>query len=155
MQLHELKPNTASKTKKRIGRGGSRGKTSGRGTKGQKARAGNSMRPHIREIIKKIPKKRGYGKNRAKSLGLQVPVAVVNVSILDKNYKSGEKVTPDSLFKKGLIRKVSGNYPRVKILGNGEIKTKVVIARCDISKEAISKVEKAGGSIIKAGVGTK
>ena len=65
MQLHELKPTKARKSVKRIGRGGKRGKTSGRGTKGQKARAGNSMRPEMRDIIKKLPKLRGHGKNRA------------------------------------------------------------------------------------------
>ena len=61
MQLHELKRATPNKTAKRVGRGGGRGKTSGRGTKGQKARAGHSIRPDIREQLKKIPKLRGRG----------------------------------------------------------------------------------------------
>lgn len=150
MMLHEIKRKTKYKTKKRIGRGGSRGKTSGRGTKGQKARAGNSMRPEIRDLIKKLPKRRGYGQNRAKSLGKKVSVAVINVSVLDREFESGQKVTPDILIKKNLVRKVSGSYPDVKILGNGEIKAKLIIMKCSVSKEAKSKIEKAGGSVVLA-----
>ncbi len=60
MQIHELKRKTENRKKKYIGRGGRRGKTCGRGTKGQNARAGRKKRPEIRDIIKKLPKKRGY-----------------------------------------------------------------------------------------------
>ena len=56
MQLHDLKRKTENKDVKRVGRGGGRGKTSGRGTKGQNARAGHKKRPEIREILKKLPK---------------------------------------------------------------------------------------------------
>ena len=58
MQVHELKPSNKPKKRRRIGRGGKRGNYSGRGSKGQKSRAGAKMRPQLREIINKFPKKR-------------------------------------------------------------------------------------------------
>ena len=57
MQIHTLKRNTSNKKARQVGRGGKRGKTSGRGGKGQTARAGNKRRPELRDIIKKLPKK--------------------------------------------------------------------------------------------------
>jgi large subunit ribosomal protein L15 len=91
MQLHELKPNANRKSAKRIGRGGKRGKTSGRGHKGQIARAGNSTRPEMREIIKKLPKLRGHGVNRAATVNAErVQPVVVNVAELEANFKAGE-----------------------------------------------------------------
>ncbi|HEY4495498.1 MAG TPA: uL15 family ribosomal protein, partial [Candidatus Paceibacterota bacterium] len=60
MQLHQLQRNKKARKGIRVGRGGKRGKTSGRGTKGQKARAGHRIRPEIRDAIKKLPKRRGY-----------------------------------------------------------------------------------------------
>ena len=60
MQFHNLKRSPSNRKSKQIGRGGTRGKTAGRGTKGQKARAGNKKRPEMRDIIKRIHKKRGY-----------------------------------------------------------------------------------------------
>ena len=62
MQLHQLKPKTPQKDRRYVGRGGKRGKTAGRGTKGQKARAGAKFRPEIRDFIKRLPKLRGRGK---------------------------------------------------------------------------------------------
>ncbi len=67
MQLHNLKKNTGNKKRRQVGRGGKRGKTSGRGTKGQNARAGRKKRPELRDIIKHIPKLRGRGKSPLKS----------------------------------------------------------------------------------------
>ena len=60
MQIHEVKRNKKQKSHVQLGRGGRHGKTSGRGGKGQTARAGNKRRPEMRDIIKKIPKLRGY-----------------------------------------------------------------------------------------------
>lgn len=59
MKLHEIRSSSRSYKKRRVGRGGKRGKTSGRGTKGQKSRAGRRIRPQIRDVMKKFPKKRG------------------------------------------------------------------------------------------------
>ena len=83
MQLHELKPATKRKTAKRIGLGGKRGKTSGRGGKGQTARTGNSTRSEMLEFIKKIPKLRGHGKNRARTVNEEKTTVIpVNVSVI-------------------------------------------------------------------------
>ncbi|MBX4195923.1 hypothetical protein KW796_03165 [Candidatus Parcubacteria bacterium] len=67
MQFHTLKPKTRRKKSAQVGRGGKRGKTSGRGTKGQNARAGRKKRPEIRDFIKRFPKLRGRGKSSFKS----------------------------------------------------------------------------------------
>ncbi|KKQ83268.1 MAG: hypothetical protein UT07_C0007G0024 [Parcubacteria group bacterium GW2011_GWB1_38_8] len=67
MQFHTLKRKTKNKKTRQVGRGGTRGKTSGRGTKGQNARAGRKKRPELRDFIKRIPKLRGRGKSSLKS----------------------------------------------------------------------------------------
>ncbi|MEK9185284.1 MAG: hypothetical protein AAB863_00775 [Patescibacteria group bacterium] len=67
MQMHNLKRNKHNRKAKQVGRGGTRGKTSGRGTKGQNARAGRKKRPEMRDIIKRFPKLRGRGKHSLKS----------------------------------------------------------------------------------------
>lgn len=67
MQFHNLQAKTKRKYARQVGRGGTRGKTSGRGTKGQNARAGHKKRPELRDIIKRIPKLRGRGKSSLKS----------------------------------------------------------------------------------------
>ena len=65
MQLHELQPDTPNKNRKRIGRGGKRGTTSGRGQKGQTSRAGHRIRPAERDLIQRLPKLKGV-KNKPK-----------------------------------------------------------------------------------------
>ena len=67
MQFHSLKRKTPNKKSKAVGRGGKRGKTSGRGTKGQNARAGRKKRPELRDFIKHVPKLRGRGRSSLKS----------------------------------------------------------------------------------------
>lgn len=67
MQFHNIKRKTPNKKSKQVGRGGTRGKTSGRGTKGQNARAGRKKRPELRDFIKRVPKLRGRGKSSLKS----------------------------------------------------------------------------------------
>ncbi len=67
MQFHTLKRKTPNKKSAQVGRGGTRGKTAGRGTKGQNARAGHKNRPEIRDVIKRVPKLRGRGKSSLKS----------------------------------------------------------------------------------------
>ncbi len=148
MQLHELKPTTPKKSAKRIGRGGKRGKTSGRGHKGQIARAGNSTRPEMREIIKKLPKLRGHGVNRADTVNAErVQPLAVNVSALEAAFKAGETVSPKTLVAAGVIPTERKKAPAVKILGNGELKKKLTIENCTVSKSAQEKITKAGGSI--------
>ena len=142
MLLRDLKPKTSKKSKKRIGRGGKRGTYSGRGIKGQKARAGHRIRPEIRDILKKIPKLRGYRAKRR----LQ-KTAVVNLSVLDKYFSSGEKITPQELLKRGLLKKIGGRIPEVKLLGSGEVSKNFLVADCQPSGPAKEKIEKAGGSV--------
>ena len=96
MQIHEIKRVHAQKKSKLVGRGGTRGKTSGHGGKGQTARAGHRVRPAMRDIIKKLPKLRGHGKNRSESVFYRGPEAVVNVGALNI-FKTSEVVNPTSL----------------------------------------------------------
>jgi len=146
MQLHELKPTQPRKSAKRIGRGGKRGKTSGRGTKGQKARAGNSTRPEMRDIIKKLPKLRGHGVNRAQTVNAdKIAPTIINVSALE--VLTTTEVTPKVLVAAGIISSQRRKAPVVKILGNGEITKKLTITGCLVSKTAKEKIEKAGGSV--------
>ena len=148
MQLHELKPRSTRKTAKRIGRGGKRGKTSGRGHKGQKARAGNSTRPEMREIIKKLPKLRGHGVNRAKTVNSErVRPVVINVAKLETAFEAGATVTPKTLVASGAIATKRRKAPAVKILGAGELSKKLSVSGCEVSASAKEKIEKAGGSI--------
>jgi len=147
MQLHELQPSIPRKSAKRIGRGGKRGKTSGRGHKGQKARAGNSTRSEMLDIIKKLPKLRGHGKNRARTVNAErVLAVVVNVSALEV-LKAGVTVTPKTLVTAGIISSVKRKAPKVKILGNGNLTKKLMIEDCQLSQSAKEKIEAAGGSV--------
>jgi large subunit ribosomal protein L15 len=131
MQLHQVKPTHKQKSKKRVGRGGKRGTYSGKGLKGQKSRAGRKMRPELRDYIKKIPKKRGY---RFKSI--QEKPEVVNLRDLEKFFNDGELVNPEILLKRGLVSRIKGKVPEVKILGSGELKKKLKIENCLMSESA-------------------
>lgn len=142
MQLHNLQRATPYKRGKRVGRGGVRGKTSGRGTKGQKARAGHKILPAIREILKKLPKKRGY-----RSPSLQEKPLVVNVSVLERVFTPGDIVTPAILLERGVVSARRGKVPRVKILGDGALDKKLNVSGCEVSARARSKIEAAGGIV--------
>jgi len=141
MQLNTLKRQHPNKKSQQVGRGGTRGKTSGRGGKGQTARAGNKRRPEIRDIIKKLPKLRGYRFNSASIKSSPVNVNSLNV------FDTGSIVNPASLFEKNLVRRVGGILPHVKILGTGELSKKLSIIDCKVSASAKVKIEKVGGSI--------
>jgi large subunit ribosomal protein L15 len=141
MQLHSIKPVHENKESMAVGRGGKRGKTSGRGTKGQNARAGRKKRPELRDIIKKLPKLRGY---RFKSI--EVPAVAVSLPLLAKHFAKGEVVSPRSLAQKGLIVLVSGKTPRVKLLGK-EVSIALTVEGCECSVGAKSAIETAGGSV--------
>jgi large subunit ribosomal protein L15 len=147
MQLHDLKRKTENKSPKRVGRGGGRGKTSGRGTKGQKARAGHSIMPAIREQLKKLPKLRGRGVGGL--ITIQNKPLVVNLSSLETAFLAGDAVNHKTLIERGLIRtrKNMSKAPIVKILGGGELTKKFVITGCSVSGSARAKIEQAGGSV--------
>jgi len=142
MQLHQLQRKTKNKTVKRVGRGGLRGKTSGRGTKGQKARAGHRIRPDVREKLKKLPKLRGYN-----FASIAVKPLVLNVRALEVAFAQGESVNPKVLIERGLLRARKGVTPKVKILGDGELTKKLAVSGCVVSAPAKEKIEKAGGSV--------
>lgn len=145
MQTHNLKRQHPNKKSRQHGRGGTRGKTSGRGTKGQNARAGHKKRPEIRDFIKRIPKLRGRGKNLNTSIATKP--SVVNLGEINKAFKAGEIVSPQTLVKNGLLNKVSGLYPIVKVLGTGELDKALTFENCSMSQTAKMAVERAGGSI--------
>lgn len=129
MQLHQLKPKNIQKGKKRVGRGGKRGTFSGKGAKGQLARAGRKLRPEIRDFVKKIPKRRGYDFK-----SFREKPQIINLGDLDKKYQDGEIVSPETLLEKGLIAKIKGRMPVVKILGSGKLSKKIKIENCKMSK---------------------
>lgn len=141
MQLNTLKRDNPNRKKRQVGRGGTRGKTSGRGGKGQTARAGNKRRPQMRDIIKKLPKLRGY-----RFASHNTKFSVVNVSDLNI-FTAGSVVNSSTLFANNLVRKVGGVTPSIKILGKGDLKVKLSIEKCTVSKSAREKIEKAGGTI--------
>ena len=142
MQLHELQRKHKNRGKKRVGRGGRKGTYSGHGMKGQKSRAGRKMEPIIRSLIKRYPKLKGY-----RSFAIENYFAVVNLDALEKNTKDGETINPENLINKGIISKIKGKTPKVKILGTGKLTKKLVVENCKTSKTAKDAIEKAGGSI--------
>lgn len=137
MQIHNLSSN--KKKRKRIGRGGKRGTYSGRGQKGQKARAGHRIRPAERDIILKFPKLRGI-KNKPKSR----PSVIIKTSDLEKI--KDLKISKKTLIKAGLIKKKSQN---IKILADGQISRPFELSReIKISKSVKKGIKSIGGKII-------
>jgi len=142
MKLHELKSIKTAK-KKRVGRGdGSCGTYSGRGMKGQSARAGGKRRPGFEggqtPLMMRMPKLRGF-----KPVN-KITYQVVNVADLENAFKSGDKVTKEMLQSAKLI--YDARKP-VKLLGNGEIKKAVEVTVDLASQSALDKIEKAKGKV--------
>lgn len=145
MKLHHLKPAAGARRKKiRVGRGdrGRRGKTAGRGTKGTGARGkvpvwfeGGQM-----PLIRRQPK---IGRSPRPSKAHKPQWSVVNVGRLDTVFADGDTVTPETLYARGLVRK---GRP-VKVLGHGELATRLIVAVDGISAGARRKVEAAGGAV--------
>lgn len=133
-----------AKPRKRLGRGigSGQGKTAGRGHKGQWAHNGVSFSPIFQggasPLVRRIPK-RGFNNRWAKT------VLVVNLGDLNKLYKSGNHVTPESLVTANLVH---GTFDQVKILGDGEITKKLKISAHRFSKTALEKIAAAGGEAI-------
>lgn len=143
MQIHNLKRVHKNKKDRIVGRGGKHAKTSGRGGKGQTARAGNKRRPELRDIIKKLPKNRGY---KFKSIELKP----VNVSLdnIIAEYKKGGEINPTILVESNIAKKVKGFIPKIKILdGKMDLAVKLEISKCLVSNSVKEKVEKAGGKV--------
>ena len=143
MELDKLKPAPgAVRSKRRVGRGpgAGTGKTAGLGSKGAKSRSGYSLRYGFEggqmPLIRRVPK-RGFTNIFAKE------VANVNVRELNR-FPEETVVTPDLLMSSGLIDK-SGD--RVKVLGDGELKKKLVVQAHQFSAGAKAKIEAAGGRV--------
>ena len=148
MQLHTLTPRTKRIHREPVGRGGTRGKTSGRGGKGQTARAGHKIRPEIRDQLKKLPKRRGTGKNRSRTVrGERIVYAPVNLAALEAHYAPGDIVSPATLFARGLVRRARGRLPHVKILGDGVVTKALVVHGCVLSAPAKVALEGAGATL--------
>lgn len=142
MQRHELQPKTKRTRKQLIGRGD---KTAGRGTKGQKARAGHKIRPEVRDFIKTLPKLRGRGVNINKSISTKpTPIAI---GVISSSYNANTIVSPSTLYKKGLVTKVSGQLPKVKILATGDLDKTLIFIDCLMSQTVKEQIEKIGGKI--------
>jgi large subunit ribosomal protein L15 len=149
LNLSNLKPASARRARKRIGRGmgSGKGRYSGRGIKGQKARSGsNKMRPGFEggqnPIYMRLGKLRGPYSADAMPVGPhRTQVQAVNVRDLERF--DGD-VTPETLKEAGLIRNTRID---VKILGQGDLKKKLAVSAHLFSKNAREKIEAAGGSI--------
>ncbi len=150
MKLNELRDNEgATKKRMRIGRGpgSGKGKTGGRGIKGQKSRSGvaiNGYEGGQMPLYQRLPK-RGFNKPNRKSF------AVVNLGLIQKFIDAKKlaagNITEDTLVESGLVRrKLDG----VRVLAKGEITAKATITVTGASKAAVDAVEKAGGSLTVA-----
>jgi large subunit ribosomal protein L15 len=145
MKLHDLQPDKgATKQRTRVGRGiaAGKGKTAGRGTKGQGARKGGVKGAYFEggqlPLVRRLPFKRGFNNI------FRITYQEVNVDDLDARFKNGEAVTPETLVKTGLIREAE---QPVAILGRGELKKKLKVQTHRISTSAREKIEAAGGSV--------
>ena len=148
MRLNELRDNPgASKEKKRVGRGpgSGKGKTAGRGIKGQKSRSGvaiNGYEGGQMPLYQRLPK-RGFNNINAKRY------AVINLGILQKFIDNGKldiksTLNEEVLLNSGLVRRV---WDGVRLLNKGQITSKVNIEVTGASKTAVAAIEKAGGTV--------
>jgi large subunit ribosomal protein L15 len=141
LKLHHLRPAEGSKkARTRVGRGeGSKGKTAGRGTKGQKARyqIRSGLEGGNLNFVMRQPKLRGF------TNPFRVEYQVVNLDRLTELYPKGGDVTVADLVAKGAVRK----NEKVKVLGNGDISVAITVTVDKVSKSAEQKIVAAGGSI--------
>jgi large subunit ribosomal protein L15 len=164
MKLHDLRPAAGSRTKRtRVGRGiaAGGGKTAGRGTKGQKARAGGSIQPWFEggqtPLHVRIPKLRGFRnpfKIEYEIVNLGRIAALVELGALESGELPGAKkpaskaapitVNQEILRAVGAVRTLD---KPMKILGHGEIATPLFVVADAFSRTAVAKIEAAGGSI--------
>jgi large subunit ribosomal protein L15 len=144
MKLHELRsPDGARKRRKRVGRGiaAGKGKTAGRGTKGQAARSGGTKGPYFEggqlPLVRRLPFKRGFTNI------FKVNYVPVNLYRLE-GFAANDEVTPQALADAGIIK--SPSVP-VAILGQGDLDRPLVIKAHRFSTSARAKIEEAGGAV--------
>jgi large subunit ribosomal protein L15 len=151
LNLSTLKPAQKRKARKRVGRGmgSGKGRYSGRGIKGQKARAGShTMRPGFEggqmPIYMRLGKKRGpYSKDAMPVGPHRTHTVAVNVRDLERVFDDGAEISPETLVEKGLLKNTRTD---VKILGEGDLKKKLSVTAHMFSKTAREKIESAGGT---------
>src|SRR5262245_21016700 len=143
MSLHEINQGVHKHKKpnrKGRGIGSGQGKTSGRGHKGQFARAGWKALPIFQgggsPLVRRVPK-RGFTNS------LAVAVAEINVGDLEELFDAGTAVTPESLMTAGIVKK---RFDVLKVLGDGELTKKLSVSAHRFSASAKEKIEKAGGT---------
>jgi large subunit ribosomal protein L15 len=148
MKLNELRDNPgAAKKAKRVGRGpgSGKGKTAGRGIKGQKSRSGvaiNAYEGGQMPLYQRLPK-RGFNKPNRKDY------AIVNLGLIEKFVEAGKldaksEITEDALVASGLVRRKRDG---IRVLAKGDVSSKLNISVTGASKAAVAAVEKAGGSL--------
>ena len=154
MKQHELAPSAgATHKRKRIGRGlgSGHGRTAGKGTKGQKARAGRHIRPGFEggqnPLIKRLPEKRGFTNI------FRVEYATINITLLNR-FEADSEVTPQRFVEDGLVKSLK---KPIKILGDGELLKPLTVSAHKFTQTARSKIEAAGGIVeeIDSESGTK
>ena len=142
-QLNKL--SSLVKKRKTIGRGGSRGGTSGKGGKGQTARSGGSTRLGFEggqmPLFRRLPK-RGFN-----NYEFAKEVSIVNLKAINDAFSEGQEVTPETLIEKGLVSVKKGNKSPllVKVLGNGALSKKLTVIADAFSASAREAIEKSGG----------
>jgi large subunit ribosomal protein L15 len=152
LNLHSLSPSQPRRARKRVGRGmgSGKGRYSGRGIKGQKARSGSHKLPAGFEggqmpIDMRLGKLRGSTSADAMPIGpFRTYSQPVNLRDLEERFEAGAEVTPETLKEKRLIRKISVD---VKVLGVGELSKALSVSAHGFSKTAKEKIEQAGGSV--------
>ncbi len=143
MRLHDLKPEPGSvKKKTRVGRGiaAGKGKTAGRGTKGQGARRGGGKGPYFEggqlPLVRRLPFKRGFTNL------FRIPYQEINVDVLEARFEAGTEITPQLLAQTGLVR--DPDEP-VVVLGRGELTKAFNVQAQRFTKSAEEKIKAAGG----------
>ena len=143
MELNELRPSVPRKARKRVGRGESSGlgKTAGKGSNGQKSRAGGGTKPGFEggqmPIIRRTPK-RGFSNYPFKK-----EYAIINLDVLNR-FEEGTVVTPELLLETGIVSKMLDG---LKVLGNGNLEKKISVEAHKVSKSAQKAIEEKGGSV--------
>lgn len=134
-----------ARSKKRLGRGigSGKGKTGGRGQKGQKARgkvklgfSGGGL-----PMYRKLPLLRGWGNRKVSGDKVVVKTADLNI------FTDGTKVDVEALFKSGLVQQAKTGVNEIKILATDKLTKKLLISGIKLSKSARAEVEKAGGTV--------
>lgn len=148
MKLNELSDNPgATPSRTRVGRGigSGKGKTGGRGVKGQKSRSGVAIKGYEggqMPIYRRLPK-RGFTNIFAKNLNI-VSIARLEQAIEAKKLDAKKAITVEALVEAGVLRRANDG---VRVLGDGDVKSKLNVEVAGASKSAVEKIEKAGGKV--------